>query len=46
VAAGIFAIGFLVFTLMLKAAVPIMLGEFTLKPAAPTPDSPVLEEAP
>jgi len=30
VAAGIFAIGFLVFTLMLKAAVPMMLGEFTL----------------
>ena len=30
VAAGIFAIGFLVFTLMLKAAVPMMLGEFTV----------------
>lgn len=30
VAAGIFALGFLVFTLMLKIAVPIMLGEFTL----------------
>jgi len=30
VAAGIFAIGFLVFTLMLKAAVPMMLGEFTI----------------
>lgn len=29
VAAGIFAIGFLVFTLMLKVAVPISLGEFT-----------------
>jgi len=29
VAAGIFAMGFLVFTLMLKIAVPIMLGEFT-----------------
>jgi molybdopterin-containing oxidoreductase family membrane subunit len=29
VAAGVFAIGFLVFTLMLKAAVPMMLGEFT-----------------
>ena len=28
VAAGIFAIGFLVFTLMLKVAVPISLGEF------------------
>ena len=31
VAAGIFAIGFLVFTFMLKAAVPMMLGEFTLR---------------
>lgn len=30
VAAGIFAIGFLVFTLMLKVAVPILLGEFTV----------------
>lgn len=29
VAGGIFAIGFLVFTLLLKAAVPMMLGEFT-----------------
>jgi Ni/Fe-hydrogenase subunit HybB-like protein len=29
VATGIFAAGFLVFTLMLKVAVPIMLGEFT-----------------
>ncbi len=28
VAAGIFAIGFLVFTLMLKVAVPILMGEF------------------
>jgi len=28
VAAGVFAIGFLVFTLMLKVAVPILLGEF------------------
>ena len=27
-AAGVFALGFLVFTLMLKVAVPIMLGEF------------------
>ncbi|HEX9082079.1 MAG TPA: NrfD/PsrC family molybdoenzyme membrane anchor subunit [Holophagaceae bacterium] len=31
VAAGIFAIGFLVFTLLLKAAVPMMLGEFTFR---------------
>jgi Ni/Fe-hydrogenase subunit HybB-like protein len=30
VAAGVFAIGFLVFTLMLKVAVPILLGEFHL----------------
>ena len=29
VAAGIFAVGFLLFTLMLKVAVPISLGEFT-----------------
>jgi molybdopterin-containing oxidoreductase family membrane subunit len=28
VAAGIFAVGFLLFTLMLKVAVPISLGEF------------------
>jgi len=31
VAMGIFAIGFLLFTLMLKVAVPIMLGEFTIQ---------------
>ncbi len=31
VAAGVFAIGFLVFTLMLKVAVPIALNEFQLK---------------
>jgi Ni/Fe-hydrogenase subunit HybB-like protein len=42
VAAGIFAVGFLAFTLMLKVAVPIMLGEFrggrdpAREPAAPT----------
>ena len=34
VAAGVFAIGFLVFTLMLKVAVPISLGEFQRKPTA------------
>ena len=28
VAAGIFSVGFLIFTLMLKVAVPISLGEF------------------
>ncbi len=32
VAAGVFALGFLVFTLMLKVAVPISLGEFVGKP--------------
>jgi molybdopterin-containing oxidoreductase family membrane subunit len=39
VAAGVFAIGFLVFTLMLKVAVPITLNEFQLKrrPAVPHP---------
>ncbi len=31
VASGIFALGFLVFTLMLKVAVPVMLGDFTMK---------------
>jgi molybdopterin-containing oxidoreductase family membrane subunit len=35
VAAGIFAIGFLVFTLLLKAAVPMMLGEFTFRTGRP-----------
>jgi len=34
VAAGVFAIGFLAFTLMLKVAVPISLNEFQLDPAA------------
>jgi molybdopterin-containing oxidoreductase family membrane subunit len=34
VAAGVFAIGFLVFTLMLKVAVPIALNEFQLDRAA------------
>jgi molybdopterin-containing oxidoreductase family membrane subunit len=33
VAAGVFAIGFLVFTLMLKVAVPILLGEFQVQTA-------------
>lgn len=31
IAAGVFSIGFLAFTLMLKVAIPIILGEFTLK---------------
>ena len=35
VSAGIFALGFLVFTLMLKAAVPMMLGDFTLRKSEP-----------
>jgi Ni/Fe-hydrogenase subunit HybB-like protein len=34
VAAGVFAIGFLVFTLMLKVAVPILLGEFQIDATA------------
>jgi molybdopterin-containing oxidoreductase family membrane subunit len=37
VAAGVFAIGFLVFTLMLKVAVPIALNEFQLKRDTVTP---------
>jgi Ni/Fe-hydrogenase subunit HybB-like protein len=39
VAAGVFAIGFLVFTLMLKVAVPIALNEFQLKRTAAAPHS-------
>src|SRR3954452_2418935 len=35
VAAGIFAVGFLIFTLMLKVAVPISLGEFLDKEKSP-----------
>ena len=34
VSAGVFALGFLVFTLMLKVAVPISLGEFRSEPGA------------
>ena len=37
VAAGIFGLGFLVFTLMLKVVVPIMLGEATLAGGAQEP---------
>lgn len=40
VAAGVFSIGFLVFTLMLKVAVPISLGEFQRGPAATGPGPP------
>jgi molybdopterin-containing oxidoreductase family membrane subunit len=39
VAAGIFAIGFLLFTLMLKVAVPISLGEFGHDEEAEAPDA-------
>ncbi|NOZ02510.1 MAG: polysulfide reductase NrfD [Deltaproteobacteria bacterium] len=37
VAAGVFSVGFLVFTLMLKVAVPVTLGEFTHKLPAKAP---------
>ncbi|HJW44301.1 MAG TPA: NrfD/PsrC family molybdoenzyme membrane anchor subunit [Geothrix sp.] len=40
VAAGIFATGFLIFTLMLKAAVPMMLGEFTISKGQPSQTAP------
>jgi molybdopterin-containing oxidoreductase family membrane subunit len=40
VAAGIFAVGFLVFTLMLKVAVPIALNEFQMRGEAPGPRAP------
>ena len=36
VAAGVFAIGFLVFTLLLKVAVPVLLGELRLTVASPS----------
>lgn len=39
IAAGVFAVGFLVFTLMLRVAVPITLGEFQLR-AQPLPGPP------
>jgi Ni/Fe-hydrogenase subunit HybB-like protein len=42
VAAGVFALGFLMFTLMLKVAVPISLGEFLRKEEGPALPSPVL----
>lgn len=38
VAAGVFALGFLIFTLMLKVAVPISLGEFMRKEEPVLPD--------
>ena len=42
VAAGIFALGFLIFTLMLKVAVPISLGEFMEKGDSAARKSPAL----
>ena len=41
VAAGIFAVGFLLFTLMLKVAVPISLGEFRGKGNSAQEEEPV-----
>ncbi len=35
VAAGIFSVGFLLYTIMLKVAVPVMLGEFKLSQLSP-----------
>ncbi|MEN6603852.1 MAG: sulfate reduction electron transfer complex DsrMKJOP subunit DsrP [Bryobacteraceae bacterium] len=40
VAAGVFALGFLIFTLMLKVAVPISLGEFVGESKTPLPSVP------
>ncbi|MBK9796504.1 MAG: polysulfide reductase NrfD [Holophagaceae bacterium] len=40
VAAGIFSLGALVFTVMLKAAVPMMLGEFTISKGRRAVDAP------
>jgi molybdopterin-containing oxidoreductase family membrane subunit len=37
IAAGIFSVGFLLFTLMVKVAVPVMLGEFKHTPAKSKP---------
>jgi len=41
VAAGIFSLGALVFTIMLKAAVPMMLGEFTISKGRASEEVPV-----
>lgn len=38
VAAGIFGIGFLVFTILVKIAVPILVGEFRAEPSSAHPD--------
>jgi molybdopterin-containing oxidoreductase family membrane subunit len=40
VAAGVFALGFLLFTLMLKVAVPVSLGEFVGRPRQRSFDTP------
>ena len=42
VAAGVFALGFLVFTVLLKVAVPILLGELRMTAAAPAGAAPVV----
>ena len=42
VAAGVFAIGFLVFTLLLKVAVPILLGELRVVPSATAAADPIV----
>jgi molybdopterin-containing oxidoreductase family membrane subunit len=45
IAAGVFGIGFLVFTVLVKVAVPIMQGEFGSR-AAPAPQPPALAPTP
>jgi molybdopterin-containing oxidoreductase family membrane subunit len=45
VAAGVFALGFLVFTLLLKVAVPILLGELRLKAAGAAAEAPAAAPA-
>jgi molybdopterin-containing oxidoreductase family membrane subunit len=45
VAAAVFAVGFLVFTLLLRVAVPITLGEFQEDPADSRQDSPAAQPA-
>ena len=40
-AAGVFSFGFLLFTLMVKVATPIMLGELRLDRSAPSRVAPV-----
>jgi molybdopterin-containing oxidoreductase family membrane subunit len=39
IAAGIFGVGFLIFTMLVKIAVPIYYGTFRVKPVAPAPRS-------